>query len=189
MLCRYLQDAQGRFCSGFVMGMTGRKTAIYLTWHRRDGSRAICSKVMGFLSEEHQICESDYGGRNTVLYSRPWDVCYRASAIVTFEAQTWHFRERNGYLLSNITSCQTRNMECQRSSRRAFPVSRIPIQQCAVTSHSQNTVRRSSALTFRHRASSILGQAFRCSTESAFYIFNQQIYFIIWYLLDRASLI
>ena len=34
-------------------------------------------------------------------------------------------------------------------------------------------------LTFRHRASSILGQAFRYSPENAFYIFNQQIYFII----------
>ena len=34
-------------------------------------------------------------------------------------------------------------------------------------------------LTFRHRASCILGQAFRCSPENAFYIFNQQIYFII----------
>ena len=33
-------------------------------------------------------------------------------------------------------------------------------------------------LTFRHRASSI-GQAFRYSPENAFYIFNQQIYFII----------
>ena len=44
-------------------------------------------------------------------------------------------------------------------------------------------------LTFRHRASCILGQAFRYSPENAFYIFNQQIYFIIWYLLDRASLI
>ena len=44
-------------------------------------------------------------------------------------------------------------------------------------------------LIFRHRASSILGQAFRYSPENAFYIFHQQIYFIIWYLLDRASLI
>ena len=34
-------------------------------------------------------------------------------------------------------------------------------------------------LTFRHHASSILGQAFRYSPENAFYIFNQQIYFII----------
>ena len=34
-------------------------------------------------------------------------------------------------------------------------------------------------LTFRHRASCILGQAFHSSPESAFYIFNQQIYFII----------
>jgi len=44
-------------------------------------------------------------------------------------------------------------------------------------------------LTFRHRASCILGQAFHYSPENAFYIFNQQIYFVIWYLLDRASLI
>ena len=44
-------------------------------------------------------------------------------------------------------------------------------------------------LTFRHRASCTLGQAFHYSPENAFYIFNQQIYFIIWYLLDRASLI
>ena len=34
-------------------------------------------------------------------------------------------------------------------------------------------------LTFRHCASCILGQAFRYSPEKAFYIFNQQIYFII----------
>jgi hypothetical protein len=34
-------------------------------------------------------------------------------------------------------------------------------------------------LIFRHRASCILGQAFHCSPENAFYIFNQQIYFII----------
>ena len=34
-------------------------------------------------------------------------------------------------------------------------------------------------LTFRHRASCTLGQVFRYSPENAFYIFNQQIYFII----------
>ena len=34
-------------------------------------------------------------------------------------------------------------------------------------------------LTFRHRASCILGQAFYYFPENAFYIFNQQIYFII----------
>ena len=45
------------------------------------------------------------------------------------------------------------------------------------------------SLTFRHRASCILGQAFHYSPQNAFYIFNQQIYFIIWYLLDSASLI
>jgi len=34
------------------------------------------------------------------------------------------------------------------------------------------------ALSFRHRESCILGQAFSYSSENAFYIFNQQIYFI-----------
>jgi hypothetical protein len=34
-------------------------------------------------------------------------------------------------------------------------------------------------LTFRHRASCILGQVFHYSPENALYIFNQQIYFII----------
>ena len=34
-------------------------------------------------------------------------------------------------------------------------------------------------LTFRHRASCILGQAFHFSPENAFYVFNQQIYLII----------
>jgi len=34
-------------------------------------------------------------------------------------------------------------------------------------------------LTFRHRASCILGQAFHYSPENVFYIFYQQIYFII----------
>jgi len=36
-----------------------------------------------------------------------------------------------------------------------------------------------SILNFRHRASCILGQVFHYSPENAFYIFNQQIYFII----------
>jgi len=38
---------------------------------------------------------------------------------------------------------------------------------------------RSRGLIFRHRASSIYGQASRYSPENAFYIFNEQIYFII----------
>ena len=40
-------------------------------------------------------------------------------------------------------------------------------------------IARVGSLTFRHRASCILGQAFHYSPENAFYIFNQQIYFII----------
>ena len=44
-------------------------------------------------------------------------------------------------------------------------------------------------LNFRHRASCILGQAFHYSPENAFYIINQQIYFIILYILDRPLFI
>ena len=40
-------------------------------------------------------------------------------------------------------------------------------------------VKAKALLNFRHRASCILGQAFHYSPENAFYIFNQQIYFII----------
>ena len=50
-------------------------------------------------------------------------------------------------------------------------------------------IEHSVQLTFRHRASCILGEAFHYSPENAFYIFNQQIYFINWHLLDRASFI
>ena len=44
---------------------------------------------------------------------------------------------------------------------------------------SVNMVPFSLLLTFRHRTSCILGQAFHCSPENAFYIFSKQIYFII----------
>jgi vancomycin permeability regulator SanA len=42
-----------------------------------------------------------------------------------------------------------------------------------------DSVMRTRSLTFKHRASCILGQAFHYSPENAFYIFNQQIYFIM----------
>ena len=40
-------------------------------------------------------------------------------------------------------------------------------------------VNLSLCLTFRHRESCILGQAFHYCPENAFYVFNQPIYFII----------
>ena len=63
---------------------------------------------------------------------------------------------------------------------------------CKCSVEKENVSRHSAyirRLTFRHGAFSILGQAFRYSPENALYIFNQQIHFIIWYLLDRALLI
>jgi len=127
MLCSYLQDAQGRFRSGFVMGTTGRKTEQF-TWRDTDETKVThCVQKLRIFFQKYTKCvESVYAGLNTVLYSRPLDAGYSASAIGTFEEQTWPFRERNGYLLLSFTSCQNRNMECRRSSRCVFPVSCIP---------------------------------------------------------------
>ena len=65
----------------------------------------------------------------------------------------------------------------------------LPSEQPTGDHSPQDSRQPRTILTFRHRASSILEQAFHYSPENAFYMFNQQIYFIIWYLLDRASLI
>ena len=87
--------------------------------------------------------------------------------------------ETMGTLIENDSSV------CQRSQPQISAQQRhVKWQTCPCSeSHS------SASLIFRHRASCILGQAFHYSPENAFCIFNQQIYFIIWYLLDRASLI
>jgi len=44
-------------------------------------------------------------------------------------------------------------------------------------------LQRSARLTFRHRASSILGQAFRYSPENAFYVFNLILFLILFLFL------
>ena len=50
---------------------------------------------------------------------------------------------------------------------------------CVHITEKERNVLFNDTLNFRHRASCILGQAFRYFPENAFYIFNQQIYFII----------
>jgi hypothetical protein len=83
----------------------------------------------------------------TLAGSWPWDVGYCASTIGIFAAQTWHFRGRNGYLLLNTLHVKlvTWRAGGHLGVRFLLRASRV-IQQCAVTSHSQNTVWRSSAL-------------------------------------------
>ena len=68
-------------------------------------------------------------------------------------------------------------------------LSTINIRHLKVPRHC--TRKAAHCLGFNLKAPCVLyiGQAFRYFPENAFYIFNQQIYFIIWYLLDRASLI
>jgi len=55
--------------------------------------------------------------------------------------------------------------------------------------NSKQSSELSAILNFRRRGFCILGQAFHYSPQNAFYIFNQQIYFNVSYLFERASLI
>ena len=123
-------------------------------------------------------------------------------------------RSRNS--LQNALASKTNSRKCaflfqiQKTSCKSFLVKINVRKEIFVTSFEQRPSRyfhhwsnnqfvfretapqwahHSLALTIRHRASCILGQAFHYSPENAFYIFNQQIYFITWYLFDRASLI
>ena len=63
-------------------------------------------------------------------------------------------------------------------ARTQEPVTYVCLQPYT-TSPRLHIVLLTSILTFKHRASCILGQAVRYSPENAFYIFNQQIYLII----------
>jgi len=59
------------------------------------------------------------------------------------------------------------------------------------TTARMTTTYQTKPVIFNLLAPSVLyvGHAFRYPPENAFYICNQKIYFIIWYLLHRASLI
>ena len=91
----------------------------------------------------------------------------------------------------NVTGCQFRQDNFLFLLRNfiASNVRHVCIIQCLCMDDMQMAFCHVLCLTFRHRSSCTLGQVFHYSPENPFYIFNQQIYFIIWYLLDRASLI
>ena len=120
-----------------------------------------------------QKANSAAGG--TWPLSGPWRQWWPNAAAITIppnEVVVLHCRERE------------RERERERAAAVVVVVAVVGVVVRVSSSHApQSTAKGSDILTFRHRAS------FRYSPENAFYIFNQQIYFIIWYLLDRASLI
>ena len=94
----------------------------------------------------------------------------------------WNRITQNGWKRkTTATSCKNCINFLRAAKGQQINYANSCVEECAISTIT--------SLTFRHRASCILGQTFRYSPENAFYIFNQQIYFIIWYLLDRASLI
>ena len=88
-----------------------------------------------------------------------------------------------GNAVPTVFTQVTNSESCDRNADEVTYKVRIPLSLSFIVSQHegvwQNGRLAPSVLTFRHRASSILGKAFRYSPENAFYIFNQQIYFII----------
>ena len=72
-----------------------------------------------------------------------------------------------------------KNVDMQRKTGDNKMLTAVVFRLCVFLFHFPLGSEMFLILTFRHRASCILGQAFRYSPENVFYIFNQQIYFII----------
>ena len=80
-----------------------------------------------------------------------------------------------------------RRINCINTASGIATLCKLPsgmqVEQELIDLHTDGNLQRvtipDAVLTFRHRASRILGQAFRYSPENAFYIFNQQIYLIV----------
>ena len=112
----------------------------------------------------------------------PWSLCPRERTAIYFEEEAgwtpgpvWRFGERKMFLPMPGLEPPI----VQPRSRVTIPTTGVRIRSglgCPKYPYSDLIL---GVLTFRHRASCILGQAFRYSPENAFYIFNQQIYFII----------
>ena len=86
-------------------------------------------------------------------------------------------RDPVNYKMPYVQVPERMAIQCSKSTGTRLKVKHFNTLQQDSTSHGM--MQRVFALSFRHRASCILGQAFPYSPENAFYIFNQQIYLII----------
>jgi hypothetical protein len=152
MLCSYLQDAHGRFCSGFVMGTTGRKTEQF-TWRDTDEMKVAQSvhKLWVFFQNTKYVSLTKLAG--TLCYIQGLEM----SAIVP--VWSGHSKRKRDIFASGTgiyywtllhVKLVTWSAGGHLGLRFLLRASQV-IQQCAVTSHSQNTVWRSSALTHSTR--------------------------------------
>ena len=144
---------------------------------RKRGNVVTCSvrvpdkKFLNFMLSSCASCRP-YCKEKPVKGSRFKRAKAKPLPAYNYESQHIHLKQTGKQIFTRLMQLQS------------FHLDKIMLFGCG-----NKSWRIKGRLNFRHRASCILGQAFRYSPENAFYIFNQQIYFIIWYLLDRPSLI
>ena len=148
MFCSYLQDAPGRFCSGFVMRKTGRKTQQF-TWRDIDEMKVAQSvqnlrvsfqntKYVSLTMLAGTLCYIQGLGMSAIVPVRSGNSKRKRD---TFASGTGIY-----YWTLLHVKLVTWSAGGRISVRFLLRASRV-IQQCAVASHSQNTVWRSCALT------------------------------------------
>ena len=104
-------------------------------------------------------------------------VCrYRDARVLTAICSFLEFVRRNN---TCHTSCSVQPIPVRTQSLKQYCKQSGLFGRRKDVTGVTNKINAKVLLTFRHRASCILGQAFHYSPENAFYIFNQQIYFII----------
>ena len=165
-------------------------------WHRMVGKTAMnCGHYSGYRCWRFELRPADVCLTAGVLWQRPGHsleptVVHRLMPHVVKNIEVWlkrassHYCQFNWFCVSDVETVG-RRVRCV-----LWPSS--PGGNTGEASRLSPLYLRfiyPFLLTFRHRACCILGQAFCYSPGNAFYVFNQQIYFIIWYMLDRASLI
>ena len=134
------------------------------------------------------------GRYNLVEMTYIWDITHKPSSVTKMPTHVWLYHSCNhtkcinpyptAFPYGNGMVLHFYQQQESSTTKTVHKVINKRLKTYIVASHWWEFT-----LTFRHHASHILGQAFRYSPENAFYIFNQQIYYIIWYLLDLASLI
>ena len=116
----------------------------------------------------HQLC-STCSSNSLFLYSLAYSKGVLEHLFVRVESKK---RKVSSVGIVTMLIRLTRSSKC----RLAF---RFTHQNSVCTCKYMSSKCKLVPLNFRHRASCILGQAFRYSPENAFYVFNQQMYFII----------
>ena len=135
------------------------------------------------LQRQHSLCSSQQEGQLSEELLRLWqlrrDYLFSEAGCASCQLTFWWVPATLSLGLKREFHAMDHSCHLVMRLRKNGAVCPLPYMP---SYHAQGSLYFSSPpliLTFRHRASCVLGQAFHYSPEKAFYIFNQQIYFII----------